>query len=310
MAQIPASDNFDTYTNGADLNTLNGGTSWGGAWTRVTGTALITNAQSVSSPNSASVIVDTNQSQYYRQFSAQVTGTTNTLSFAARVSGKTTLNTPNVTITPSIDTAGNFTHGYFRVVFNGTNGNIELTTSGETQVTLLTSFAINTWYYVYLDMDITGERVRGAVTTSTSSPPVYGSYAIGTHSTPFTQMSYFQIWASANSITTDVLYIDNIGVNSTIFSTGGNASRDQNSVRALIAASSSDGTTVIRVSADPTTHHLQVVDAATGTDHGRAVAYRDENHVPVLMAVSSSDGVTPIEVYADATTGQLLVDSA
>lgn len=87
-----------------------------------------------------------------------------------------------------------------------------------------------------------------------------------------------------------------------------NASFDENGVRSLLAASSSDGTTPIRVRVNMTFNALEVSDGTTGTDFGRNVAYRDENDQPVLMAVSSADGVTPVEVYAD-TSGNLLIQT-
>jgi hypothetical protein len=97
------------------------------------------------------------------------------------------------------------------------------------------------------------------------------------------------------------------------------ASRDSNNVPTLIAASSADGTTPIKVKANASNHGLEVDDDTTGTDHGVAAAVRDQNFVPVLLAVSSTtavvggisyiQNVTPVEVYADAS-GNLLVDSA
>lgn len=87
-----------------------------------------------------------------------------------------------------------------------------------------------------------------------------------------------------------------------------NAKRDQNSVHSLICASSSDGTTVVLVLADPVGHGIQISDGTTGTDHGTQNAKRDQNNVPCLMAVSSADGVTPVAVYADSS-GNLLVKS-
>lgn len=88
-----------------------------------------------------------------------------------------------------------------------------------------------------------------------------------------------------------------------------NAYRDDNGVHTIIAASKNDGTTVVRVYADPSTHKLKVNDNVTGTDHGLSYAKRDDNQVPVWIAVSSADGFTPIEVYADPSTGALWVDS-
>jgi len=87
------------------------------------------------------------------------------------------------------------------------------------------------------------------------------------------------------------------------------AARDDNDVPTLIAASSADGTTIVRVQVIAATHSLRVDDNTTGTDHGVANAVRDSNFVPVLLAVSSADGITPVEVYADAATGKLLIDS-
>ncbi len=87
-----------------------------------------------------------------------------------------------------------------------------------------------------------------------------------------------------------------------------NSHFDNNHVPTLTAISSSDGSTIINVKADATTHVLEVSDGATGSDLGPTNAKFDENHVPVLMAVSSADGVTPVPVYVD-TSGNLLIKS-
>ncbi len=88
-----------------------------------------------------------------------------------------------------------------------------------------------------------------------------------------------------------------------------NAYRDENSVPTLIAALNTNGTTVVRVKANPTNHGLEISDGTTGTNHGPTNALRDENSVPVLMATSSADGKTPVAVYADSS-GNLLIDSS
>lgn len=87
------------------------------------------------------------------------------------------------------------------------------------------------------------------------------------------------------------------------------AYRDENGVHTIIAASKNDGTTIVRVLADPSTHKLIVNDNVTGSDHGLSYAKRDVNQVPVWIAVSSADGITPIEVYGDPSTGALWIDS-
>ena len=85
-----------------------------------------------------------------------------------------------------------------------------------------------------------------------------------------------------------------------------NASKDQNSISTLLGTLNTDGVTLVRIQADPTTHALQCEAGGGGTDLGPTNAPRDENNVPALMAISSADGVTPVVVYADAG-GHLLV---
>ncbi len=87
-----------------------------------------------------------------------------------------------------------------------------------------------------------------------------------------------------------------------------NASKDENSVSTLLGTLNTNGTTLVRIKANATTHALSIDDNTTGTDHGPVNAPRDENNVPALLAVSSADGVTPVVVYADSS-GKLLVDS-
>ncbi len=89
----------------------------------------------------------------------------------------------------------------------------------------------------------------------------------------------------------------------------GKASRDNNFVTTLLGTLDSNGTTLIPVKANPSTHALLVDDNTSGSDNGPVNAPRDVNFVPALMAVSSLDGVTPVVVYAD-TDGNLLIDSS
>ncbi len=87
-----------------------------------------------------------------------------------------------------------------------------------------------------------------------------------------------------------------------------NAYRDQNSVPTIIAGLETNGSTIVRVTADPATHALSVDDGTGGTDHGPTNDLRDENSVRAFMAVSSDDGVTPVVVYA-TSDGKLLINS-
>lgn len=98
-----------------------------------------------------------------------------------------------------------------------------------------------------------------------------------------------------------------------------NAAIDQNSVATLTGALSSNGDSVVKVKADPSTHALQIDDNTTGSDFGPANALHDDNSRPTLIAVSSTtgtvggisyvQGVTPVVVYVDSS-GNLLVDSS
>ncbi len=86
------------------------------------------------------------------------------------------------------------------------------------------------------------------------------------------------------------------------------ASLDENGVPTLIAGLNTNGTTIVRVKVNATTHGLKISDGTTGTDHGPVNDLRDENSRPALMATSSVDGVTPVVVYADSS-GNLLINS-
>lgn len=88
-----------------------------------------------------------------------------------------------------------------------------------------------------------------------------------------------------------------------------NASRDNNNNPAIIGVSDANGTTILRIEADSSTHGLIISDGTTGTDFGGTNASKDENNVSTLLAISSVDGTTPIEIYVDSSTNGLLVKS-
>lgn len=88
-----------------------------------------------------------------------------------------------------------------------------------------------------------------------------------------------------------------------------NSSRDANNVPTRTAVSDADGTTLMLLYADPTTHGLTIDDNTTGSDHGTATARRDSNAVPAMMAISSSDNKTPVALYLVAASNALKVNS-
>ncbi len=87
-----------------------------------------------------------------------------------------------------------------------------------------------------------------------------------------------------------------------------NAVKDQNNVPVMIGISSADGTTILPVYADPTSHLVQVSDAVTGSDLTGDNALRDENRITTMLAVSDVDGSTPVPIYVNSSN-QLLVKS-
>lgn len=68
-----------------------------------------------------------------------------------------------------------------------------------------------------------------------------------------------------------------------------------------------DGVTPTPVQANPTTHSLQVHDAATGAVTARSDAHRDENSSTTLLAYAS-DGSGIVELAVNSS-GKLLVKS-
>ena len=89
------------------------------------------------------------------------------------------------------------------------------------------------------------------------------------------------------------------------------AKRDENSRTTIICASKNDGITIVPITANPGTHHLNCSDGTTGSDNGNnsGNAILDENNVAVWMAESSADDGSLIEVYADPVSQVLLIDS-
>lgn len=77
----------------------------------------------------------------------------------------------------------------------------------------------------------------------------------------------------------------------------------------MLGVSNADGSTMLPVYIDPTTHFLAVDDDTTGSDLSGDNALRDENRVTGLLAVSDADGVTPVPVYVDSITNELLINS-
>lgn len=87
-----------------------------------------------------------------------------------------------------------------------------------------------------------------------------------------------------------------------------NAGHDANSVPTLTTVLNTNGSTIVVVKADPTTHALNTADGTGSANNGPTNAKHDQNHVPTLVALSSADGITPVVVYGDSS-GHLLINA-
>lgn len=87
-----------------------------------------------------------------------------------------------------------------------------------------------------------------------------------------------------------------------------NAAIDQNSDQTITARLNTDGVTIVRITADDSTHAMKVTDGTTGTPIANNFAATDQNGRPTMFAVSSVDGVTLVPLQADSL-GALLINS-
>ena len=85
-----------------------------------------------------------------------------------------------------------------------------------------------------------------------------------------------------------------------------NAKKDANRINTMTGVQDTDNSVIVNISANETSHRLQVTYQGTDGVSNDALANRDENNMPVLMAASSSDGVTPVELLV-TSDGKLLI---
>lgn len=158
-------ENFDSYTNGDNLNGKNGGTGWSGAWTDVAlSLYVVSNAQSVSSPNSVSFTTSTGQEAAIKRSvttASSVDGDVVEFQFRKTT---TSVNLPNIQFYSGgtfitfvvFDTSG-------AITLNGTN---------------VGSYSANTWYKIDVQFDYTNDRARVSVDGGAYSSYVAFSTAV------------------------------------------------------------------------------------------------------------------------------------
>jgi hypothetical protein len=81
-----------------------------------------------------------------------------------------------------------------------------------------------------------------------------------------------------------------------------NAAHDENDRPTAICISMTDGTTIIPIKVNPTTHALHADNNTTGTDYGNngGIAMLDENSVAVWTAESSDGSGNIVEIYGNS----------
>jgi hypothetical protein len=165
-----ATENFDSYTNGVDLHSLNGGSGWTGAWVRGdASTVAITNSYYLNSPNGCGDVGPSSEPSYTRTFTA-LSGTTNVMHFAVMftsTAGSSGGRNYGMTLVSS-DSAAYTT---IRLDYNGNR--IYMYSSGGGGVIVIQSgVSADTWYHIYVNFDITNLQAKVAASTSiiTSEP--------------------------------------------------------------------------------------------------------------------------------------------
>lgn len=153
-----AKDDFDSYTNGATLPTLNGGSNWGGAWVNdsMGGNISVTNATSYQGANSI-ICSSGNDGDCKRLLSGAITSGTFVMYLAIRrdqVSGG------QAVFYFQNSASGNIT---LLKIYINSSGN--LTIQGTTTQTM-TAASANTWYVVQVTVNATLRTATAAYSTA------------------------------------------------------------------------------------------------------------------------------------------------
>lgn len=155
-------EQFDSYSNGNNLDTLNGGSGWNGAWARNTQNAAlltVSNAQSVSTANSLlfSTSVFSTAQDYQRQFGSAISSGTFYLSW--RTTGTQT-NVKNINL-------ANGSGGNNIILQHMHTGN-KLQYFNGGGYTDLFSFTNDTWYRIGIQIDAVGNANKARYNVSSN----------------------------------------------------------------------------------------------------------------------------------------------
>lgn len=146
FADISATDDFDSYTNGNNLDTLNGGSGFTGAWVVNAGTYTITTAQSDSAPNSVLTQTGGAEPDASRTFTSTTDGDEITVALRA----DSTANNQQIVFSD-----GTTYRCYVTFLHTGAINLMGVSTG--------LSWTTNTWYSVKTQFDYTNDRCRISV---------------------------------------------------------------------------------------------------------------------------------------------------
>lgn len=149
LAAWAGEENFDSYTNGSNLDGLTGGSGWSGVgWVGADGTAfLIDNSQSVNTPNSTSMTSGSSaDNRHYRALSVGIT-TDATVYVSVRTSDVTNNSGPYVGLIQGAP----FTDYACYVQFGHNSGQVSYF-NGTSWVNIK-AISNNTWYRVGMETD-------------------------------------------------------------------------------------------------------------------------------------------------------------
>jgi len=197
-ANTSATDNFDSYTNGASLPTLNGGSGWSAAWANDGNCSnTITNAQSDSASNSTTATNEGGTDQKCRRsFSGAATGE---YKLAIRLGANNNINYDvslgnNSTCTDASSAA------FIR--FNESGNAIMFSSSfGSSQT--IAAYSTNTWYWLYIKWD--GTNYQTSLVTSGSAAS-YGTAQV--YNNAEASLNYICIHYSSNFTNAANVWVD------------------------------------------------------------------------------------------------------
>lgn len=200
-------ENFDSYSNGANLGTLNGGTGWTGAWTKGANASdaafTVSNAQSISSPNSAafstSVITGVDSSTWGRPFTSVSAGTF----YVSWFVGASPTNIRDVVLADA--SGGN------KIIIQRNNTGSKFQYYNGAGYTDLFTWTANTWYRIGIQWDNAGHANQARYNAS-SNGGTEGDLAAWTAYTNvngnFASVGFLSLYNPVTQTNSD--YIDNI----------------------------------------------------------------------------------------------------